>query len=773
MMKLQKVQTKISLYWIGTRESEIVDTENFFKGSITIFGSNKNSNYSFDKTYCWRFNYNFDNDKFIEFVNNTACMILNHDSSAKFMFCLPDEVQEYCDEIQKNCICQNEMDLLELLGNKIYCKLWLNNSIQELPYITMTGKELLTSNLKLYFDEYDEFVIQSAFSCGGFGTKLFNPNDITINPNILYMITPYIKKNISLNIHVIVYNNDIVLLPPSIQIITLIDNMFLYKGADFVAYKRLPLKIQHEIHTMTKIISRKLQHCGYLGVCGIDFLYDIDKDRLYYSEINARFQSSTFILNKALTEYGISVQKLHFESFNKEFCEWKNMIPQYAPYSFYGYQYLQKMDMQLRYLHSKLINNKNEFYDDQLDWDHQLDDYTYLFKVVFHHSIVSWETDNIIRLPENISLNYIEFEKQKERSEYFINLKIALINQGISVSDSVLKYIEKYGKMNYEEFEALDIRLVQGLHFNVPFQVKLSELSPFTVEMFSNNTYVLCYYNSPMQYNNQLLEISIRTQDPLACQLTKHGFGYDEISYLGIDRLRIYHKQGCYFKSIGQECKFCDIENVPSSFTIEDIKEVLEAYKSNSHIKHFLIGGGSEIPESDFSNIIALTRYIKKTFNKPIYLMTLPPKSTDILDALQEAGITEMAFNIEIFDREIAKQIMPGKGKIPIGQYLKALEYSVKIFGKNGAVRSIFILGLEPRESLLNGIEEVCKRGISPILSLFRPISGTALEDRVPFTNREIKEIYDQILVICQKYGVKLGPQCHYCEDNTLKISFL
>ena len=92
MMKLQNIQNKHSLYWIGTRESEILNTGNIFKGSITIFGSNINSNYSFDKTYSWRFNYNFDNDKFIEFVNNTAYTILNHDPTAKFMFYLPDEI---------------------------------------------------------------------------------------------------------------------------------------------------------------------------------------------------------------------------------------------------------------------------------------------------------------------------------------------------------------------------------------------------------------------------------------------------------------------------------------------------------------------------------------------------------------------------------------------------------------------------------------------------------------------------------------------------------
>lgn len=42
-----------NIYWIGTRESEIYNTGDLFEGSITVFGSNEHSNYSFDKEYMW------------------------------------------------------------------------------------------------------------------------------------------------------------------------------------------------------------------------------------------------------------------------------------------------------------------------------------------------------------------------------------------------------------------------------------------------------------------------------------------------------------------------------------------------------------------------------------------------------------------------------------------------------------------------------------------------------------------------------------------------
>ena len=37
------------IIWIGIQESELQNTNHFFYGSITIFGSGKNGNYSFEK----------------------------------------------------------------------------------------------------------------------------------------------------------------------------------------------------------------------------------------------------------------------------------------------------------------------------------------------------------------------------------------------------------------------------------------------------------------------------------------------------------------------------------------------------------------------------------------------------------------------------------------------------------------------------------------------------------------------------------------------------
>lgn len=115
------------------------------------------------------------------------------------------------------------------------------------------------------------------------------------------------------------------------------------------------------------------------------------------------------------------------------------------------------------------------------------------------------------------------------------------------------------------------------------------------------------------------------------------------------------------------------------------------------------------------------------------------------------------------------KKIMPGKGAISLTRYTQALKKSVAIFGK-GNVRSMLILGLESRESFLKGIEYLCTLGVYPTISLFKPIEGTPLSCFLPPSNKEILFLYKESQKICKKHNTFLGPNCRYCEDNTIKI---
>ena len=757
------------IYWIGCRESEIDDCDHLFAGSITIFGSGKENNKAFDQENHWRYDYNQDNAQWNSFVAEKVSEICALYPDARFMLYDSDEIFAYGNELPNRLICQNDQILLDVLNNKHRTRNWLSECVPVLPYLVRKGADLKYEDLCQSFPEFTEFVSQEVYSCGGSGTHFISSAqefEKYIVDEKTYSVSPYLKNSFSPNIHMIIYDNEVLLLPPSVQLFSSGTNKFHYQGADFVLGQRMPKDIFKRIIEAAQCIGDRLRFAGYRGICGVDFLV-CDK-KLYFMEINSRFQSSTFLINKALkdADMNCSMQALHLDAFIHSTCSFdiRNLS---VPYSFWGYSYDVNLRNNLQYIYElhKSADNDVQCVDDNLNWNMKLDDGTYLFKSVFHRGIAAISPESRCRLHSNINLSSMGNQINTYSSQNAYMWKIMLLNHGVRISDNALKKSLCNGGFNFEEFEAVDMVINKQLYVSVPYKTNISHLSPFEVDINEHDQYQLHYFG------NTLANITLRYSDTIASQTTKNDIPYCEIAYLGNDRLRIYHRAGCFFKDNQIGCRFCDIETTEKSFKFDDIKEVLDTYESVQGIRHYLIGGGSACPDSDFSDIIQLATHIKDTTHKPIYLMSLPPKDTSVLIKLKEAGITEVAFNLELFDRELAQMYMPGKGQIPLNTYKIAFEEATRLWGKTGNVRTIFIVGLESKESLLTGIEWACKLGVSPILSLFKPIEGTELSDLLPPSDAEIIDIYMRAINICHEYGLELGPSCHYCEDNTLKVT--
>lgn len=757
------------VFWIGCRETEIADCNYVFAGSITIFGSNKNNNRAFDKTTMLRYDYNQENSQWNIFVEKQIEEICLLYPNARFMLYSPEEVFLYGKELPKRIICQNEQTLLELLADKHRTRNWLSNCVPILPYLIRSGSTIHYGQVCQAFPGYTEFVAQEVYSCGGSGTYLISsPGDFQhyIEADSTYSISPYIKHSVSPNIHMIIYENEVLLLPPSVQLFSSGSESFHYQGADYVMYRHLSAEIKKKINDYAYRIGDRLRFAGYRGICGVDFL--VDDEEVYLMEINARFQSSTFLINMAMKKAGIncSVHELHMDAFLNPSCTCEMPLLE-IPYSFWSYSYNPQIHEQLRYVHHLHKFNKEVILcvDDELDWNMRLEQGTYLFKSIFYGNIAALSPEFQCRIHCNVNPKSLFADLGTWNFSNAHIWKIMLLNHGIRISENALKNSLDKGGFNFEEFEAVDMLINRQLCISVPYEANRSGLSPFEIDINTENQYQLCFMG------HTVADIDLRYADSLGKNVTKNGFLYCDIAYLGNDRLRIYHRSGCYFKDNKIGCKFCDVEMSEKKFELNDIKEVLDAYAADARIRHYLIGGGSETPDSDFRNIIKIAAYIKDTTHKPIYVMSLPPLKNSVLIQMKNAGVTETAFNLEVFDRKLAQMYMPGKGAIALNVYQAALTEAVRLWGNRGSVRTIFIVGLEPKKSLLDGVRWACKMGVSPILSLFKPIEGTEMSHLLPPSDDEIIDIYENTLKICHEYGVELGPSCHYCEDNTIKVS--
>ena len=762
-----------NIIWISTRESDLIGAEDVFDGSITIFGSGKGKNISMEKYLNKRHNYCEDFDEYEKFMQFEMEKLIEKNPETRFVQYSPIDCYYLPKKIQSYFIYQNSYDIILLLENKIYTQIWLQNCVDVLPMVSLLGNEFSYTYLSKIMQGGSEFIVQGKNSWGGSGTfYLSKKNEKEIRNKLsdyeVYMITPYCKDSISVNIHAVIYEEYIQYFPASIQIIRRANTME-YRGADFTSYSMLSTEQKSSIDKTAQLVCKQLQKIGYRGVCGVDIL--LWNGVAYFMEVNPRFQSSTALLNISLKKQGFpTVQEYHIESFRRKKPQCSCSL-QFAEGSFYTFQYYKEYHDYLKwyYEHAKHLNGKGlEYIDDALNWNCTLDEGTYLFKLIFSRNITF--TDRYlkkIRIHVNINENWNNSDKfDINNIKSLLLLKIMLLCRGVFISKAATTYFTLNGDVDYEEFSAITLQLKDDVWVTVPCGNILYDLSPFSIDYdFDNSQLILCYFGK------LLLKTDVQKKDIYYDCETTNGHYMSEIMYIGLDRLRIFFRNGCYFRENGMACKFCDLIGTKNNFTMEEIQEAFDKYKAYPQIKHFLIGGGSDAPDSNYKKIIQLSNYIKQATDKPIYVMCLPCNDINILLQMKKAGVTEIAFNIEIFNRDYAKLIMPGKGSIPLQYYIEALEKAVSIWGNTGKVRSIILIGIDEEDVLLSGIEQLCKIGVTPILSYLYALPETPMERYIGPSELDVQSLYYKIIKICQDYDITLGPDCSLCQCNIIHIS--
>lgn len=297
----------IKRYWIGARESDIIN-ETIFKGSITRYGTNSNHNKAFPKS-----RQKSEENSYINFIISELEKILNEDINSRFIFSNSITAYKMPDNILKHCECLNPFSLIVALNDKFFVRQYLSNVCRIPPNIIINGKLLKDLNFinNIFNKKYKRYVVQRPIGGGGRTTFFIDKADyLSIVDNDDYLVTPYYEKCIPLNIHCIIFQNDVLIFPPSIQLIV---NNFKYLGADFCAVNTLPFEIKNELFNYSINICKKFQRLGVRGILGLDFI--LVDDELFFLESNFRFQGSSFLLNLGLKKYNISLYELFIKSF--------------------------------------------------------------------------------------------------------------------------------------------------------------------------------------------------------------------------------------------------------------------------------------------------------------------------------------------------------------------------------------------------------------------------------------------------------------------------
>lgn len=759
-----------NLYWVGSRESDIKHTSDLFYGSITLYGTG-------NRSLTCRKNLRIDNNAASaerdSFVAENIAEVVEQDADAQFCFYDPawsyeiDGLEKYSDRF----ICLNSGDCYKRFNNKIKFYESLRNVVPLLYKGVLTADRCGYDNLQTVLGgkKGTKYIVQAPVSNGGNGTFCVSSRNskrvsARLETDKEYLVSEYFENSVPVNIHFVITDKEEIKFPGSVQIIRNEHDKLIYRGADFANYKRIPNELREKFEEYARKVAEYVRKTGYMGICGIDGM--IVGDRVYVVEFNPRFQGSTAVLNKALVENGLpSMQEINIAAFNgKSIISRDALADLSVNYSAYTF-----VNSENQIFGNHILKNcGNEPYIEAVDTDgyspsDKIDKNIYMYRILIKGNITSINADGGVYINENVVEPDIDLYKKTCKKDK-LAVKITLMTLGVKLTDEAREHLLANGGIRPGNNNAIDMNVLQMV-VNAPCDIKFIAFTPYTIKLNAQKKLELFYYDK------FLADIQLYRLDPLGSKITSRGVPYGTVAYLSTDRLRVHMTNECIFKKDEIACKFCNIVPCKDPISLDDIKEVVYDYVANSPaVKHFLVGGQSMDQVSGMRTITEIARIIRSvTKDKKIYVMALPYDEKS-MKALVDAGINEIACNIEIFDPKLAKQYMPGKGSIPRSTYYRVLSYATSLLPEAGSVRAMLIYGLEPEKSFLAGIRKITRLGIQPIISIFRPLPDTPLENLMAPPLADVYKLYHKAEAICERNGLRLGPACIYCQNNTLSL---
>ena len=757
------------LAWIGPRESDIDRTGELFKASSTVFGTDEGGN----RSYCARIGRRTNHDDVtrdqIDTMTHDQAALTKYDPSTRFI--AYNSFYAFVDDrcVLEREVCLNEKALLGLFCDKTRFREFASAHVPVPDSVAVDAAACDAQRLRRAFPQWKSFVVQRGISSGGYETYLIESGaeipDHLLRLGEKLLVSEYIEPNVPVNIHFVVFDDCCLMFPASVQMIVKKGSKLLYGGCDYVCYRDLPENVRRSLESHARTLAEAVRRSGYRGVLGFDAV--VRGEDVFFLEMNARFQASTHALNAALQDAHLpSVHDFHIESFS---CASPRVFPKnlehlrvdYSSVA-YGSSGSLRGDALVEHVRTQAAScPKTMLFKDGAAYPDR-ERGAYLFSVIYPSRISSLNAPDEVAIDQNVVPDGDQRFDAASVRERFMDVKIALLNQGMRIASSAFDCASEHGGFRAGVNDSIDIVLSERV-VNVPVSGPYVELSPFELRKGKNGLalFWLDSFLSDVQYYYRV---------GLENEATSSGVRIGSMCFLAADRVRIQHHDRCDFACSGKGCAFCNFPHAPSGFKLDDVLEAIDRYLgSGIEFRHFLIGGGTDTSRSSWETVARIADHIRTSgCDKPIYYMDIPPASTTHLATLKDAGVTEVGFNIEVFDRYRARKLMPAKGRIPLKTYFDALERSVELWGASGEVRSALIVGLESAESTLCGVEELAKRGVSPILSAFRPTLHSRLEGAVAPRNSFLSDVYDRAVAVCERFGVSLGPSCPQCRNNVL-----
>jgi hypothetical protein len=219
--------------------------------------------------------------------------------------------------------------------------------------------------------------------------------------------------------------------------------------------------------------------------------------------------------------------------------------------------------------------------------------------------------------------------------------------------------------------------------------------------------------------------------------------------------LLVHPGGACGFSAHGSPCRFC-VEGARGRVTplgsVADIVEVVRAAFEEGAAELVLLNSDAfDVEMGGLGFLMPYVEAIRRHFDTLVAVQAHPPRSDPWIDWAYAHGVDAISFNLEIFDPHRLDRHCVGRMRyIGRDRYLEALARAATVF-PSGTVWSELVLGLEPLESTMAGIDALVSLGVLPVLSTPRTLATPPLESAA--ITRVLGHLHD----VVQRRGITMG----------------
>ncbi len=360
-------------------------------------------------------------------------------------------------------------------------------------------------------------------------------------------------------------------------------------------------------------------------------------------------------------------------------------------------------------------------------------------------------------------------------------LKASLLVEGVRATEAALKGVgtaykeQNHGLFGWDMEDHVGLALPDDfcLSDGTVVQFRQNSSSPYRVEKRDGSL-------SLFHGEEEICPISWIERPALYDAVASSGQNMVQIGQIGgEDCLFFCYQNYCSHFAHYKQCLFCNLVSTSKTYDsvlkkkdVAAIGEVAQTAWEEGMVNHVLLTGGCFSHEKEVEIVTSIFTAIRKStgFDRiPGTILPSPAKGDDIKRYF-DTGICAIGYSMEIWDETLYRAICPGKSESTShGEFLESIASAIKVFGA-GNVYGVFVLGLEPRDTFIEGIKALSEMGANVVPFVWSPNPGSRLAGHRAPSAKWYVEVMREAADIVMECKVPPGSEnhCYRCDGNNM-----